>query len=127
MATAAICTEAYDDGPYDGKRLVTITWSWTSSDTGTVTSTVSKTARQFTGYVAHFTTEPGATTPSSYNIMLKDSFGRTLASKTGASTTAVETHTSGFYILKETLEIAITGADDQKTGTAVAHLLIGPY
>ena len=127
MASVHACTITISDPVpmYNQRHLVVVTWEWTSSDSGqTVTAAVTTTPVQWTGYVAHFTTKPGSPTPSSYNITLKDSFGRTLASKSSASTTAVETHTAGFYITDETLEIAIDSAGTAKQGTATAHIII---
>ena len=114
---------------YDGRHLIEIQWDWLSATSQAVTAAVGKTTVSnqvplLTGYVAHFYTWPGTTTPTSYNITLKNADGVTCASKTGASTTAVESHTAGFYIVNDSLEIAVNTAGAAKTGHAKAILIV---
>ncbi|HUW59243.1 MAG TPA: hypothetical protein VMZ92_21595 [Planctomycetota bacterium] len=119
---AALCTIGDEKVQTQSGHTVRVTWSWTSATGGTVTSAVSTTNFTLNGYIASFATKPGATTPTSYTITLYDGDGRILATKAGASTTAVETHTTGFPLVTDTMYIAISSAGDEKTGSCWADV-----
>ena len=122
---SALCTvsDPQKNKLYAGRHLTKVTWAWTSATGGTVTSTVSKTTFTITGFVAQVSIKPGAATPTSYNMTLKDSWGRTIALKAAASTTAVEDLDADYYIWNDTLEVAIDSAGDEKTGHVIAYIV----
>jgi hypothetical protein len=125
MPTAHACTITQGiPAQYDNKNLLEITWEWTSASDGSLTSAVTTTPFELTGYVAHFFTKPGTPAPTAYDINLRDDFGTIIASKSSASTSANESHTAGFYLIRKTLEIDLTGAGDAAQGTAVALVII---
>jgi len=129
MPTAQTCTITEQRELYEDGWLTEIKWDWSSTDAGAVVAAGgagvgSTTARKYTGYVGECNTVPdaGGTTPAGYTITFYDSIGKPLATKSGASTTAFESHTAGHYVVNTTLNIAISGAGDAKGGIAHAYI-----
>lgn len=112
---------------YQGKNFLILKWAWVAGTGGALTATVSATSvkwasKTFSGWVSAFWTVP-TPTPSSYNIQLLDSYGRTIASKTGASTTELEEHTAGKHIVDTVLSVTVQGAGSNGAGTAYALIV----
>lgn len=128
MPTAAVVATTWvDDGKQgklgDGTRLRWIEFAWTCSDTGAVVSgDTGNLSDPLHGIIDHVITDPdGTDVPTSYNMALVDDAGETHASKTGASTSAVESHTAGKCVAG-TLHITIASAGDAKKGVVRVYI-----